>query len=132
MWKPVTLLKAMLWHRCFPVNFAKFLRTHFFIEHVRWLLLDMAWGNKIPVFIFEVNGTEINFEFNLSKSTKNLNGVNFGVLVKTDFYKIKKKKKCSSRGLVFVNFKYLFSVTKKLDSFSDDFLSQRKKFLIIS
>ena len=131
MWKPITLLKAMLWHRCFPVNFAKFLRTHFLIEHVRWLLLDKAWGNKIPVFILEVNGTEIFFEFNLSKSTKNLNGVNFGVLVKTDFYKIKKKK-CSSRGLVFVNFKYLFSVIKKLDSFSDDFLSQRKKFLIIS
>ena len=28
-----------LWHRCFPVNFAKFLRTYFFIEHIHWLLL---------------------------------------------------------------------------------------------
>ena len=27
---PATLLKAKLWHRCFPVNFAKFLRTSFF------------------------------------------------------------------------------------------------------
>ena len=27
--RPVTLLKRRLWHRCFPVNFAKFLRTHF-------------------------------------------------------------------------------------------------------
>ena len=26
-----------LWHRCFPVNIAKFLRTPFFIEHFRWL-----------------------------------------------------------------------------------------------
>ena len=26
---PVTLLKKSLWHRCFPVNFAKFLRTKF-------------------------------------------------------------------------------------------------------
>ena len=26
---PVTLLKKRLWHRCFPVNFAKFLRTPF-------------------------------------------------------------------------------------------------------
>ena len=26
---PVTLLKKSLWHRCFPVNFAKFLRTSF-------------------------------------------------------------------------------------------------------
>ena len=24
---------------CFPVNFAKFLRTPFFTEHLRWLLL---------------------------------------------------------------------------------------------
>ena len=27
---PATLLKKRLWHRCFPVNFAKFLRTLFF------------------------------------------------------------------------------------------------------
>ena len=26
---PVTLSKKSLWHRCFPVNFAKFLRTSF-------------------------------------------------------------------------------------------------------
>ena len=25
--RPVTLLKKRLWHRCFPVNFSKFLRT---------------------------------------------------------------------------------------------------------
>ena len=30
---------AGLWHRCFPVNFAKFLRTPFRTEHPRWLLL---------------------------------------------------------------------------------------------
>ena len=29
-----------LWHRCFPVNFAKFPRTLFFTEHPRWLLLS--------------------------------------------------------------------------------------------
>ena len=34
---PVTLLKYRLWHRCFPVNFAKFLGTPFFIEHLWWL-----------------------------------------------------------------------------------------------
>ena len=33
-----TLLKNKLWHRCFPVNFAKFLRTPFLTEHL-WLLL---------------------------------------------------------------------------------------------
>ena len=37
--KPATLLKKRLWHRCFPVNFVKFLRTPFFMEHLRWLLL---------------------------------------------------------------------------------------------
>ena len=34
-----TLLKKRLWHRCFPVNFVKFLRTTFFTEHLWWLLL---------------------------------------------------------------------------------------------
>ena len=33
--RPATLLKKRLWHRCFPVNFAKFLRTPFFKEHLR-------------------------------------------------------------------------------------------------
>ena len=27
--KPTTLLKKRLWHRCFPVNFSKFLKTPF-------------------------------------------------------------------------------------------------------
>ena len=37
--RPATLLKKRLQHRCFPVNFAKFLRPPFFTEHLRWLLL---------------------------------------------------------------------------------------------
>ena len=37
--RPATLLKKRLWHRCFPVNFVKFLRTPLFIEHLWWLLL---------------------------------------------------------------------------------------------
>ena len=32
---PATLLKERLWHRCFPVNSAKFLRTPFFKERLR-------------------------------------------------------------------------------------------------
>ena len=32
-----TLFKKRLWHRCFPVNFVKFLRTPFY-EHLWWLL----------------------------------------------------------------------------------------------
>ena len=32
-------IKKRLWHRCFPVNFTKFLRTTFFTEHLWRLLL---------------------------------------------------------------------------------------------
>ena len=47
--RPATLLKKRLWHRCFPVNFAKFLRTPFLVEHLRWLLLiiPMRKASKI-------------------------------------------------------------------------------------
>ena len=38
--RPATLLKKKLWHSCFPVNFAKSLRTPFLTEHIRWLLLQ--------------------------------------------------------------------------------------------
>ena len=37
--RPATLLKKRPWHRCFPVNFVKFLRTPFFTEHLLWLFL---------------------------------------------------------------------------------------------
>ena len=40
--RPATLLKKRLWQRCFPVNFLKFLRTLFFIEHLWWLLLEKS------------------------------------------------------------------------------------------
>ena len=35
------LQRKRLWHRCFrfPLNFAKFLRTPFLIEYLRWLFL---------------------------------------------------------------------------------------------
>ena len=36
---PATLLKRKLWHRYFPVSFAKFQRTPFLTEHLRWLPL---------------------------------------------------------------------------------------------
>ena len=40
--RPTTLLKKIFWHRCFPVNFAKFLRTPSFIEQLWWLLLNCS------------------------------------------------------------------------------------------
>ena len=38
--QPATFLKTRLWHRCFSVNFVKFLRTSFSIQHLQWLLLN--------------------------------------------------------------------------------------------
>ena len=38
--RPATLLKKRLWHRCFPVNFAKFLRTPFLQSISGRLLLE--------------------------------------------------------------------------------------------
>ena len=37
--RAVTLLKKRPWHRCFPVNFSKFLRKLSVTEHLWWLLL---------------------------------------------------------------------------------------------
>ena len=58
--RPATLLKKSLRHRCFPVNFAKFLRTPFFTEHLRWLLLHvnlniyiyMSFLERLLAFVF--------------------------------------------------------------------------------
>ena len=36
------VVKNRLQHRCFPVKFAKFLRTPFFTEHLQWLLLRLS------------------------------------------------------------------------------------------
>ena len=38
-------IKKRLWHRCFPMNFVKFLKRPFFIEHL-WLLLLNRAANK--------------------------------------------------------------------------------------
>ena len=38
--KAGNFIKKRLQHRCFPVNIGKLLRTDFFIEHHRWLLLS--------------------------------------------------------------------------------------------
>ena len=43
------LFKKRLRHRCFPVNFAKFLKTLSFTEHLRWLLL--LCGDRVLCFL---------------------------------------------------------------------------------
>ena len=39
--RPATSFKKRLWHRCFSVNFAEFLRTPFITEHLWWLFLEI-------------------------------------------------------------------------------------------
>ena len=47
--RPATLLKKRLWHRCFSVNFAKYSRAPVFIEHLWWLLLVWCNWNNIVI-----------------------------------------------------------------------------------
>ena len=53
-------IKKRFWHRCFPVNFAKFLRTPFLTEHLRWLLLhsltNKRWCSTLVFFYKIING----------------------------------------------------------------------------
>ena len=63
--RPATLFKKRLCHRYFPVNFAKFLRTSFFTEHLWWPPLLMKSTNiiimrlvnktifKLHIYLFE-------------------------------------------------------------------------------
>ena len=39
--RPATLLKRRVWHRCFPVNFRKFLKTPFFIAMFFCIFRDL-------------------------------------------------------------------------------------------
>ena len=48
--RPATLLKKRLWHRCFPVNFVKFLRTPFLQNTSGRLLVEMKLKD-IPLTI---------------------------------------------------------------------------------
>ena len=53
--RSATLLKRRLWRRCFPVSFAKFLRTPFFKEHLRRLLLQVV-VHQMQVSLVNLNG----------------------------------------------------------------------------
>ena len=50
--RPATLLKKRLWHKCFPVNFTKFLGTPFLTEHLRWLLLKKTFHKNFIIITF--------------------------------------------------------------------------------
>ena len=49
----VPFLKKRLWHRCFPVNFAKLVRTSFLTEHLRWVLL--AFQSESTLYSFRTS-----------------------------------------------------------------------------
>ena len=58
--RPATLLKQRFWHRCFPVNFVKFLRTPFYTEHLWWLFPQI---HIIPDYFCRVISVEDQFLF---------------------------------------------------------------------
>ena len=53
--RPATLLKKRLWHRCFPVDFAKLLRTPFFTEYLHWLLLKFISHHTKEILYVNTN-----------------------------------------------------------------------------
>ena len=70
-----TLLKKRPWRRCFPVNFTKFLRIPFFIEHLWWLLLKLQEYNLCQVWtevrLFDDYTLSQNFSLGFSENTQN-------------------------------------------------------------
>ena len=62
--KPQSLLVnkvADLWHRCFPVNFVKFLRTPISTEHLWWLLLYEVLLFSMKNKFYKENPVKIRF-----------------------------------------------------------------------
>ena len=53
--RPATLLESRLWHRCFPVNFAKFLRTAF-LQNTSGRLLLSLWSFVCNLQKFKSSG----------------------------------------------------------------------------
>ena len=52
---------------CFPVKFAKFLRTLFFTEHLQWLLLTLTIRHDLTrIFLVQVPATNLLVEGNIS------------------------------------------------------------------
>ena len=49
VFRPTTLLKKRLWHRCFPVNFVKFLRTAFLQNNSGRLRLTISFLAKFII-----------------------------------------------------------------------------------
>ena len=79
--RPATLLKRRLWHRCFPVNFAKFLRTPFLQNTSGQLLQTItSIALKLPT------GQFINFNGALSGLTQLLTAGSPLKMMRNAFY----------------------------------------------
>ena len=62
--RPATLLKKSLSHICFPVNFAKFLRTPFLQDTSgRLLTISFLSGFSIDAIFFGISGSSISINF---------------------------------------------------------------------
>ena len=70
--KVADLWHRWLWHRCFPVNFEKFLRTQFFIEHLRWLLLNKKMANVNGVMSMFLIKVKVHFTHNFLTFQKSI------------------------------------------------------------
>ena len=55
-------IKKRLWHRCFPLSFAEFLRTPFLIEQLWWLLLYLI--------DFLLNPPDIHTDMQMNRSSR--------------------------------------------------------------
>ena len=62
--QPATLLKNRVWHKCFSVNFAKFLRTPFLTKHLPWLLFSETQVNFCMDRYIDLKSVPLFFECN--------------------------------------------------------------------
>ena len=95
VFRPATLLKKRLWHRSFPVNFAKFLRTPFLTEHLRRLLLETELETP-PIIFTYVLVTKSSHQWQSSTfSFRGMTNYNFASLFcKSKREDLRNKEKC--------------------------------------
>ena len=100
--RPTTLLKKSLWHRCFPANFVKFLRTPFYTEHLWWLLLiKLSRSSNIFAFTTQYWFPFLSFSFFcLLVFFCSCNDTAFKFCIKVAIIKVHAKTKISVYGLI--------------------------------
>ena len=96
--RPTTLWKKRLWRRSFPVNFAKFLRTHlFFAEHLRWLFLIFPVKFVEILFCYKPMIVKRNFEhdknffilFKISVYVSHM--IEYGIIIKLSAFNVTRR-----------------------------------------